>query len=307
MGQCGHKTPPCAISNVVHPVLDSNPAVYTGLISLLLGFFGPWVLRTIPAAGLFVPVAGVGIAFLGLQQVSYCVSAPIVGFNAMLWVYLGWYAGVRIVIWTPSRCFQYIKALFCKISTNSSSIFYTANEPSGFKLPAALQVILVGVILSWMTGLNRSEDVQDAAKNIQWVGPAWSGNDLFGTTPQGESIVDLVKQYVGVIIPLGVSSPALSLMCLVGAKRAGDPYPIRETLVVDGLGTMISSLFGSPFGTVVYIGHPAYKRSGAQVGYSFANGVLFLIFSWLNMMELIQSIVNPAVVGKFCFSSYLAI
>ena len=268
---------------------------FAGFISLILGAFGPWVVRTIPAAGLFVPVAGVGIAFLGLQQVAYCTAAPIVGFNAMLWVYLGWYAGVRIEIWTPSRLFQYIKSLPC-LRSNSSHFF--ADDGQGvLKLPAALQVILVGVTLSWITGLNRAEDVKDAAKNIYWVGPAWSGHDLFGSTPQG-SLVDLVKQYTGVIIPLGISAPALSLMCLVGAKRAGDPYPIRETLVVDGIGTMISSLFGSPFGTVVYIGHPAYKRSGAQVGYSFVNGVLFLIFSWLNMMEVIQSIVNPATVGK---------
>lgn len=38
-------------------------------------------------------------------------------------------------------------------------------------------------------------------------------------------------------------------------------------MVMDGIGTMICSLFGSPFGTVMYFGHPAYKKSGATTGY----------------------------------------
>lgn len=26
-------------------------------------------------------------------------------------------------------------------------------------------------------------------------------------------------------------------MCLVSAKAAGDPYPVRETMITDGIGT----------------------------------------------------------------------
>lgn len=49
--------------------------------------------------------------------------------------------------------------------------------------------------------------------------------------------------------------------------RAGDAYPVTESMIADGVGTMITSLFGSPFGTVMYFGHPAYKKSGAKTGY----------------------------------------
>lgn len=47
----------------------------------------------------------------------------------------------------------------------------------------------------------------------------------------------------------------------------GDAYPVTESMVADGVGTMVTSLFGSPFGTVMYFGHPAYKKSGAKTGY----------------------------------------
>jgi adenine/guanine/hypoxanthine permease len=62
----------------------------------------------------------------------------------------------------------------------------------------------------------------------------------------------------------------------VSAKEAGDPYPVRESMIADGIGCMIASFFGSPFGTVIYIGHPVHKRNGARVGYSFANGLCYV-------------------------------
>lgn len=40
-------------------------------------------------------------------------------------------------------------------------------------MPEALQVILVGVIMDWSTGLNQGKAVTDAAKFVQWWGPTW--------------------------------------------------------------------------------------------------------------------------------------
>jgi adenine/guanine/hypoxanthine permease len=60
--------------------------------------------------------------------------------------------------------------------------------------------------------------------------------------------------------------------------------------LVDGIGTAISSFFGSPFGTVIYIGHPMHKRNGAKVGYSMVNGCIYFVFSWIGILALIESI-----------------
>ena len=37
-------------------------------------------------------------------------------------------------------------------------------------------------------------------------------------------------------------------------------YPIRETMISDGIGTLIGAILGSPFGTVIYIGHPGKRQ-----------------------------------------------
>jgi AGZA family xanthine/uracil permease-like MFS transporter len=201
----------------------------TGAISTVLSIFGPLILKYVPPGALLVPIAGIGFAFLGLEQVTNSLAAPIVGYYTITFVFLGWYAGVRVGY-------------------------------KWFRLPEALQVILVGVWLGWATGLNEGQAVKDAAKLVKWWGPDWSASEL----ADGFS---LVKDFLGIVIPIGISATASTLMCLVSAKNAGDPYPVRETMIADGIGTMICSLFGSPFGTVVYIGHPAHKRSGALTGY----------------------------------------
>jgi len=248
----------------------------TGLISVFLGFFGRAILKAVPPAALLVPIAGIGIAFLGLEQLTNSIAAPLVGYYCIMWVYLGWYAGVK---------FGY----------------------GWFRIPEAVMVILVGIILGWATGLNEKERVRNAgaftfcvaclpvscyfclsclhlfiadislclfllfitAKLVKWWGPDWSADDLFADF--GE-----VADYLGIVIPIGISAAATTLMCLVSAKEAGDPFPVRESMITDGLGTVLASFFGSPFGTVIYIGHPAYKRSGAKVGYSFVNGLIYL-------------------------------
>jgi AGZA family xanthine/uracil permease-like MFS transporter len=227
------------------------------------------LLQVVPPAALLVPIAGIGIAFLGLEQVTNSLAAPIVGYNTILWVFIGWYAGVRVGY-------------------------------KDFRLPEALQVILVGVILGWATGLNKGSDVEAAAELVKWYGPDWSADDLFADFSE-------VGDYLGIVIPIGISATATTLMCLVSAKSAGDPYPVRETMIADGIGTMIASFFGSPFGTVVYIGHPAYKKSGALTGYSLTNGIVYLALSWFGILALMQSIVNQATIGPIVLFVGLAV
>jgi len=210
----------------------------TGLLSVFLGFFGTVILKTVPPAALLVPIAGIGFAFLGLEQISNSIAAPLVGYQALIWVFLGWYAGIRVGI-------------------------------GNYRIPEALMVIIVGTVLGWSTGLNDGDKVDAALDLVKWWGPVWSADDLFDDFSE-------VKDYLGIVIPIGISAAATTLMCLVSAKEAGDPYPVRESMISDGIGTMLASFFGSPFGTVIYIGHPAYKRSGAKVGYSLLNGCLYL-------------------------------
>jgi adenine/guanine/hypoxanthine permease len=169
----------------------------TGMISTVLCFFGPLILRCVPPGALLVPIAGMGIAFLGLEQITASIAAPIVGYYAIMFVFLGWYSNVRV--------------------------------PLGFcRMPEALQVILVGAILGWATGYNKASTVEDAAKLVKWWGPAWALKDVI----EG---FDLVADYLGIVIPIAISATATTLMCLVSAQQAGDPVSsIARFIALDG-------------------------------------------------------------------------
>ena len=57
----------------------------------------------------------------------------------------------------------------------------------------------------------------------------------------------------------------------------GDDYPMAETMVVDGLGTIFGACFGSFYSTTVYIGHPIHKSLGAKRGFSLFNGIIYFV------------------------------
>jgi AGZA family xanthine/uracil permease-like MFS transporter len=52
---------------------------------------------------------------------------------------------------------------------------------------------------------------------------------------------------------------------------------------------MVGSLFGSPFPTTVYIGHPGWKGLGARSGYSIINGAVITIICCTGLMSVIVS------------------
>merc|ERR1712070_942373 len=108
--------------------------------------------------------------------------------------------------------------------------------------------------------------------------------DLFGAIQQ-------LGPYLGVTIPVAVTAAANTLMCWQTATKNGDVFSLRETMIADGVGTMIAACFGCPFGTTVYIGHSAYKRLDATFAYSLLNGIVYLIFTFTGLIAVVQSII----------------
>lgn len=133
-------------------------------------------------------------------------------------------------------------------------------------LPGGLVAVLLGTLLAWLTG-------------IAPVGPMpTAGQGLHLPVPVvGELVAALSGEYMwtylSVIVPMGIFNIVGSLQNIEAAEAAGDPYPTRPSLIVNGLGTIAAATFGSCFPTTIYIGHPGWKAMGARAGYSILNGV----------------------------------
>ncbi|MDY6970468.1 MAG: NCS2 family permease, partial [Spirochaetota bacterium] len=97
-----------------------------------------------------------------------------------------------------------------------------------------------------------------------------------------------IMPYLGIAIPMGIMSFFGTLQNLESASAAGDNYPAIPSLGMNGIGTMVGSIFGSPFPTTVYIGHPGWKGLGARSGYSIINGAVISIICLTGMMSIIS-------------------
>jgi adenine/guanine/hypoxanthine permease len=96
---------------------------------------------------------------------------------------------------------------------------------------------------------------------------------------------------VPVIVPMALFNVLGSIQNLESAEAAGDSYPSAPSLVVNGIGSLVASAFGSCFPTTIYIGHPGWKALGARSGYSILNGVFFVVIALLGLSHAVSAIV----------------
>ena len=239
-----------------------------GIINLVLGILlaVPVIqqafMKYVPIAALTIPVAGVGLTWLAINQIAGNFATPVAGFLPLFFVFIGYFAKTSFKI-------------------------------GPITLPLILPIVIPGYILGWVYGV-----VPAAAAGYTYThagGGLWAGGAAF----EGFSL--LTGSAFGTVLPLAIVATFGGIMCLVGAYNAGDPYPIAETLISDGIGTLIGSLLGSPFGTVIYFGHPIHKRLGGKYFFSFANGVIWLILGLSGVMQLILEITPGIAIGPVIF------
>ncbi|MFN8179659.1 MAG: NCS2 family permease [bacterium] len=146
-------------------------------------------------------------------------------------------------------------------------------------LPGGLVAVAIGTVLAWLTG-------------IAPVGATPHGAALHVPVPVlGEVIAGLsaglLLPYLSIILPMGLFNVAGSLQNIESAEAAGDSYPMRPSLLVNGIGSLAAGLFGSPFPTTIYIGHPGWKALGARAGYSTLNGIFVSVVCFTGTLAYI--------------------
>ena len=158
-------------------------------------------------------------------------------------------------------------------------------------LPGGLLAVLLGLALAWSMGL-----VDDDP--LRWQ-QAWDGFGLrlphlqLGALWQARA--ELLR-WMGVILPMGLFNLLGSMQNVESAAAAGDDYPVRNSLLINGAGTMVAAILGSCFPTTIYIGHPSWKALGARLGYSWMNGLAIGLSCFLGLFALI-SLAVPIQVG----------
>jgi AGZA family xanthine/uracil permease-like MFS transporter len=137
------------------------------------------------------------------------------------------------------------------------------------RIPGGMVAVGLGTLLSWMIGI---APVGASPPSPALYLPIPTVGDFLAGITGGHLL-----PYLSVIAAMGLFNVLGSLQNIESAEAAGDSYDTRQSLMVNGLGSVAASLFGSAFPTTIYIGHPGWKALGARAGYSVLNGVFVTI------------------------------
>ena len=153
-------------------------------------------------------------------------------------------------------------------------------------LPGGLVAVLLGVALAWATGLIPSDAAswRASVQQIGWHLPQLELAALWHGRSQ-------LLPWLGVIVPMGLFNILGSLQNLESAEAAGDRYPARSSLLINGLGTITAAALGSCFPTTIYIGHPGWKAMGARIGYSWLNGLVMALGCLFGLFGVVGQLV----------------
>ena len=208
-----------------------------GLVEVTGGFAGRWIVNHVPGSALLGNMASSAMIWLSVVGIAMVYDKPEYGLLPLL-----------III-----------------------IDYLGKADRRFKkIPSGLIAILLGTCIAWADGYLNWEQLQQSFSGLGFYPPSFCLRDI-AAGMKG------IVPYLPVIIPLQINNFLSTLQGLESAKMAGDEYPERRSMIMDGVSTMTGSLFGNPFPTTVYFGHPGWKELGARAGFSVVNGILYLL------------------------------
>jgi AGZA family xanthine/uracil permease-like MFS transporter len=207
-----------------------------GLMEIAGAFVGGILRRVTPRAALLSSLAGIAITFIAMGFVFQIFASPAIALVPVFLILAGYGGKVRL--------------------------------PVG--LPAGFVAVLIGAITAWglyWAGIGSAPNAPPLTVGLHL--PSFHFADVFQlfSEPTG-------WKYLAVIFPMGLFNVVGSLQCLESAEAAGDRYPTRPSLLVNGVATVGAACLGSAFPTTIYIGHPGWKAMGARSGYSLLSGVI---------------------------------
>ncbi len=241
-----------------NPTLAWQAGLFACLASAVLecvgAFVGDWLRQHTPRAALLSSLAGIAITFISMGFVFQIFAMPAIAIVPALFVIMVYGGQVKL--------------------------------PLG--LPGGFIAVLLGVAMGWLLRWAGYPFFEPLAAPYRFAvhlpTPVFADMLAFLTNGQG-------WKYLSVILPMALFNVIGSLQNLESAEAAGDRYPTRSSLLVNGAGSLVAACLGNPFPTTIYIGHPGWKAMGARWGYSLLNGVVITLLCLIGGVTLVLKVV----------------
>jgi AGZA family xanthine/uracil permease-like MFS transporter len=227
-----------------------------GIFKVILSFFGEWVRRRIPQAGLLGSLAGIGITLLAFFPLMKIFSAPVAGIASLGIILYAIIAGRRLPFGIPGA-FLAVAAGCC--------LYYLIGGLNLFGARAGVPVLEFHPVL-----------------------PQPTMGFIYGL---GKAIT-----YLPIAFPFALITIIGGINNTESARVAGDEYRTRDILLTEALATVVAALFGGVAQSTPYIGHPAYKAMGGRAAYTLATGLFIGVGGALGVVSFVIEAIPEAVI-----------
>jgi AGZA family xanthine/uracil permease-like MFS transporter len=229
----------------------------SGILELAGSFVAEYIRKYTPRAALLSALAGIAITFIAMDFALRIFNRPLVAFLPLGIILIEYFGRVRFP----------------------------------FGIPGGLAALALGTTLAWVLhafGFNYMDPmaVKDSLSHFQLVVPQFCGGEIVEILKTGYA-----WKYLSIIFPMGIINVIGALQNIESAEAAGDRFRTMPSLAVNGIGSIIASLFGSCFPTTIYIGHPGWKALGARWGYSVLNAFFIAAICLSGLVNLIFNVV----------------
>ncbi|WP_017186407.1 NCS2 family permease [Alkalibacillus haloalkaliphilus] len=234
-------------------------AFISGLIQVIASVAGNWIRAQIPRAALLGALAGVALTFVAGEMLFNTFSIPVVGLVALVIIIVG---------------------VIGKIAMP-------------FNIPPTLFAIVIGTVLAFTLGYQSTGQIAEGLSNVGFYPLIPSLAAFDGMSYLFTALVGLLA----VILPITLYNSIETMNNVDAMDAAGDGYDVRECQAVDGVGTMLGSIFGGLFPTTVYIASVGSKEMGAGRGYSILNAVVFGLAAVTGVIAALSAIIPLAAIA----------
>jgi len=231
--------------------------VLIGVFKVIMSFFGKWIQKIVPQAGLLGSLAGIGLALIGFMPLVDIFSLPVVGMIALGLIFYVVIARIRL----PGN------------------------------IPGVLLAIVLGTALFHVLGpLGLTVGKYTAPTLTLHFGlPIPTLAFIKGLVP--------ALKYLPIAIPFAILTVVGGVNVTESARVAGDDYDTRSILLTEAFATLLAGICGGVAQSTPFIGQPAYKRMGARSGYTLLTGLFIGLGGILGYISFFVALIPRAVLA----------
>jgi AGZA family xanthine/uracil permease-like MFS transporter len=232
--------------------------VMIGILKLILSFFGRWIQKVVPQAGLLGSLAGIGLALIGLVPLVDIFGMPLVGLIALGLVLYTLVAGISL----PKQ------------------------------IPGVFAAVALGTVLYYLvgpSGLVGGEYSAPPSPDFHFALPIPTLAFVQGIVP--------ALTYLPIAIPFGILTVVGGINVTESARVAGDDFNTRDILLTEAVATLLAGVTGGVAQSTPYIGQPAYKHMGSRSGYTVLTGIFIGIGGMVGIVSFIVELIPRAVLA----------